>query len=180
MADDPTDESPKQPPELRPGRTRGRVVPDATAAAATRPATDRAVLRSVAAHYLVQHERLVPLGTAARFGRDAAGQPYLELPLSAGHPLERLAIEDVPPRSAVVQTALVSRPRGAERDDHVLGYHAPTARAAQDGIDEAILQYVIDEVGLEGVERMVQQLCTEGPTTQFDPSPRRSSRRRRR
>ncbi|HEX6293057.1 MAG TPA: hypothetical protein VFZ66_27995 [Herpetosiphonaceae bacterium] len=179
MADDPADESSNQPPELRPRRPRGRAVPD-TATDATRPATDRSVLRSVAAHYLTQQARLIPVGTAARFGRDADGRPYAELPLFADQPPERVPIADLPPRGTVVQTAVVSTPHGAEQEFHILVCPARTARAAQDGLDEAILQVVIDEVGLEGVERMVQQLLTEGPTAQLDPAPRRSSRRRRR
>jgi hypothetical protein len=103
--------------------------------------------------YLERHVRLIDLGDAGRFERDAAGQVCFAVPVGHGE-LARFPIDEAPSVTWTWRAALVGTLDG---NTLLMLASASDAAGAQLALDAQIIHYVIDEIGADALREMLHR-----------------------
>jgi hypothetical protein len=103
--------------------------------------------------YLERQARLIDLGDAGRFERDAAGQLCFAMPIGHGE-LARFPIDEAPSVTWTWRAALVGTLDG---NTLLMLASASDAAGAQLALDAQIIHYVIDEIGAEALREMLRR-----------------------
>jgi len=103
--------------------------------------------------YLERQARLIDLGDAGGFERDAAGQVCFAVPIGHGE-LARFPVDEAPSVTWTWRAALVGTLDG---NTLLMLASASDAAGAQLALDAQIIHYVIDEIGADALREMLRR-----------------------
>ena len=131
------------------------------------PSAEQHALAAMCTAYLLQNGRIMPFGNRGRFGRMSTGQAYFAIQLVDGAEELKAEVETVPGRDEYHVAAILVDPN---QDEYLLFCMiGPSPADAQRQLDAEIVQFVSEEVGQDGMRRMLTQFREAGPQATLRP-----------